>query len=203
MALLPDPSALAARPLLAALEHLLDGQPWLRERLLPFAGRSVLLELFPLRLTVRIEAGGRLMHVDGQNADAAIRVPPAAALRILAGDEGARARAEIVGDSALAGAFTGVLRELRWDAEEDLSKVVGDVAARRIVGGASSLLAWQRSAAASLAESTAEYLIEERQVLAGKHAVQRWTAEVDAMRDAVERLEKRIDRLREGRARAG
>ena len=95
----------------------------------------------------------------------------------------------------LAAAISYVLANLRWDYEDDLSHVFGDVAAYRIARGVRQLSAWPALAGRSLAQGIAEYLAEERQVLATKLGAEEFTEEVDELRDAVERLDKRIDRL--------
>jgi ubiquinone biosynthesis accessory factor UbiJ len=198
---LPDPRQLPAEAALRALNHLLRGQPWLRERLLPYAGRSGLVEVLPIALRLRVAPDGSLVaHRDETPPDAEIRLSPVALVRLLAGDERARGEVKLTGDAGLAGALAGVLQELRWDAEEDLSRLVGDIAARRIVQAARGASAWQARAARSAAANLTEYLVEERPMLARRDDVARWSQEVDGIRDAVERMEKRILGLAERRA---
>jgi ubiquinone biosynthesis protein UbiJ len=181
--------------LIAALNHLLEGQPWVRERLVPFAGRSVRLEIPPLDLHLLIAADGALRAAATPDAaDATIQLSALRALRLLVARQAPGQGVKVNGDEALAAALHGVFRELRWDIEEDLSRVVGDVAARRLVGWGEALRAWQREAAGSFAGSVGEYLVEERSILAGKGDVAHWVQEVDRLRDDVERLQKRIDR---------
>lgn len=175
------------------MNHLLQGQPWLRERLIPFAGRTVQLESTPVAVTLGIDANGAFVTADpAEPIDACVRVPPLALARLLAGDEGARSAVELSGDPALAGAVAAVVKELRWDAEEDLSRVVGDIPARRIVQAARSLANWQRDAALNLLRAVGEFLTEEQPVLAGREEIAAWAREVDTLRDDVERLDKRL-----------
>jgi len=191
-----DLFASAAQPAAGLLNHLLRGQPWLRQRLAPFAGRGVRLEVAPLpALALAIGPSGELQASGDAPPDALVRLSPFTLARLAAGDQAARSSVEVSGDAALAAALAGVLHELRWDAEEDLSRVVGDVPARRLVQLGETLLTWQRQALASVAASAAEYLVEERRALAARTVVARWTREVDALRDDVERLAKRLDQL--------
>jgi ubiquinone biosynthesis protein UbiJ len=193
LALFPDPRHLPAEALARTLNHLLAGQPWLRERLQPHAGRRCLLQVFPFTLPVAIAADGSLaVQHDDAPPDAEVRLSPGALARLLAGDERARNDIALTGDAAFAGVLGGVIRELRWDAEEDLSRLVGDIAAHRIVQAARRAADWPAGAVRSAAANLAEYLAEERPVLARRDDVARWSQEVDALRDAVERLEKRI-----------
>ena len=102
---------------------------------------------------------------------------------------------QIVGDAALASAFIGVISGLRWDVEEDLSRIVGDVAAHRLTEAASALWAWHLTAAKNLAQSLAEYWTEEQPVIASREAVHGFNHAVDDLRDDAARLEQRIERL--------
>jgi ubiquinone biosynthesis protein UbiJ len=179
----------------ALLNHLLRGQPWLRERLVPFAGRSVRLEVPPLALVLAIDAQGELQPSGAVAVDASARLSPLTVLRLAAGEEGARSGVEVNGDAALAAALGGVLRALRWDAAEDLSRLIGDIPAQRLVRLGQRVLAWQREALSSLLAAAGEYLVEERHVLPGREAVASWAREVDALRDETERLSQRIDQL--------
>jgi ubiquinone biosynthesis protein UbiJ len=110
-------------------------------------------------------------------------------------DESARQDVRVTGDTALASALTGVLSAMHWDVEEDLSRVIGDVAAHRVAQAGSSFLAWQGRTATNLAQSLAEYWTEERPVIAGSDAVREFVQAVDVLRDDTERLEKRVERL--------
>lgn len=189
----PDFFAPARRPVVALLNHLLRGQPWLRERLAPFAGHSVRLEVPPLALALTIGAEGELQPSAAAAVAATARLSPLTIVRLAAGDEAARSSVEVGGDAALAAALAAVLRELRWDAAEDLSRVIGDIPAQRLVRLGQGVLAWQREALSSLLAAASEYLVEERHALPSREAVSSWSREVDALRDDVERLGQRID----------
>lgn len=201
MAPLPNPASLLALQLVSVLNHLLSGQPWLRQRLLPFSGRTAELEVFPVKLKARVDADGHLLAAaDEAAADVVVHIPVSAALALAGGDEHARSRIQVSGDPAFAAVLGGVLRELRWDLEEDLSRIVGDIAAHRIVETGHALLDWQRQAAHNLLQACAEFLTEERPVLAQRVEVAGWVHEVDLLREAAERLEKRIARLASSRS---
>ena len=175
--------------------HLLGGQPWLRDRLLPFAGRTFELRAPPFRLAFTVGADGRFQPgADGLTPDAFAIIGPGDVVGALA----RQARAgplDVQGDAAFAAAVAGVLSELHWDAEEDLSRIVGDVAAHRLVGAGHAFFEWQRRAALNVAEAATEYITQERPILVSRAAVDQFNDDVDVLRDAVERLEKRVARL--------
>lgn len=185
-----------AAPLIAVLNHLLHGQPWLSSRLRPHAGRTVALDVAPLRTCFAIGVDGSFVEAGKDSApETTLRLSAVTALRLLRGDATARQAVQVDGDSELAAVLNDVLPALRWDAEEDLSRVVGDAAAHRLVDFARHLGAWPATAAEALAANLSEYLVEEKPLIAGKTDLAQWTAEVDRLRDDAERLAKRIDRL--------
>jgi ubiquinone biosynthesis protein UbiJ len=182
-------------PFSLALNHLLDAEPWARERLAPFAGDTVEVRSPPLpALRFVILPGGRL-EAGGEDPSLTITVRPDALLALPRGEEHFLRSVEVTGNPRLASEVMTLMRNLRWDIEEDLSKLVGDVAAHRLASAARAFAAWQGDVARRLTESLADYVVEEKRVLVGRPEMQRFADEVARLRDAVERLEKRIQRL--------
>src|SRR3974390_3142401 len=99
------------------------------------------------------------------------------------------------GDMELAQEVSFLARNLSWDVEEDLSRVVGDIAAHRLVATARSLGRWSRDAGGRLAQGAAEYWTEEAPLVASRVKVAGFVADVAELRDAIERLEKRVEKL--------
>jgi len=169
-------------PFIAALNHLLEGEPWARERLVAFAGAVVELAAAPLpSLRVRIDDAGLA-------ASAPASAPPTLTVSLRAGG------LDWSGDERLAQALRELARNLRWDVEEDLSKLTGDVLARRLAQAGRDLAAWQRDAARRTAESFADYFAQENRLLVAR-------PELEALAHAREALQQRLDEL-EKRARA-
>lgn len=187
---------LFSSPVLAAINHVLDQAEWARQKLQPFAGRNVRIAMLPLSLSFVISSDGRLQS--GKDEPELEIVFPADTLMLAPeGGERVMQAARINGPADLANALSLVLRHLRWDIEEDLSKVVGDIAAHRIISALGAFAQWQRKAARNLAENIGEYLVEENPTLV-KHA------EVGVFAEDVKRLcsdlaviEARITRLQE------
>jgi ubiquinone biosynthesis protein UbiJ len=135
--------------------------------------------------------------------DVTFTLTPGIALRMLGGDSEAWQKAVVGGDGALAREILYVAQNLKWDAEEDLSRVVGDVVAHRMVSAAGQLRRWQRDSARNMSNAMAAYWTNESQLIAPKQEVERFVRDVDTLRDDVARLEKRIEQLlgeRAGRA---
>src|SRR5690606_32889805 len=96
--------------------------------------------------------------------------------------------ARIEGDAGLAQAVSDLAANLRWDVEDELARVVGDVVALRLTGGLRALGAGARQAAGRARDNLAEYLGEESGL-----AIRR--PEFDAWRDGIEALRGRLDTL--------
>jgi ubiquinone biosynthesis protein UbiJ len=86
-------------------------------------------------------------------------------------------------------------RHLRWDFEEDLSRLLGDVTAHRVAGALRDFAAWHADAARRLAAALADYATDERQLLVRRDELAMLAADLAHLRDALERLDKRVGRL--------
>lgn len=185
-----------AAAFVAFANHLLESAPWARDKLSAHAGKTALFEVFPARLAFAVAADGRLQPAPPEVLPAVtIRLTHLTLLEVLAHSEGAWRKAEVAGDSDFAAVISQVASNLRWDVEEDLSRVVGDIAAHRMAQAGRAAAAWPKQAAVSMAENAAEYLTEEKAVLVTPLQAAEFMREVDELRDAVERLDKRIERL--------
>jgi ubiquinone biosynthesis protein UbiJ len=185
------------RGALAALNHLLQQQPWAAERLRAFAGQVVDFRCRPFPdLRLAITDAGLLDRAPAEAASAlVVKLTPGALPFLLARDGTARKQIEIEGSADLASVVDQLFRDLSWDFEEDLSKVFGDVVAHRLAAGTRAFAAWQREAVLRLAENLAEYWTEEQPLLARPGDVEAFCRGVDTLRDDVARLDKRIEHL--------
>ena len=180
---------------LQAFNHLLAAAPWARAKLAPFAGRRARLVLGPLPLEFRIAPDGTFESLGTGEPAVEIVLPAGAALALLQGRDAMMRDAHITGAADFAEALGFVLRKLDWDAEEDLSRVVGDIAAHRLVKTAGNVAAAQAEAARRLAENVAEYLRYEQPAGVGKAALAAFAVEVGALRQAADALERRLAAL--------
>jgi ubiquinone biosynthesis protein UbiJ len=184
-------------PFAAALNHLLEAESWARERLAPFAGETIELRAVPLPvLRLAIAADGRLAPAAaGAAAALTISAGPGALAAALQGEEQLMRAVEVAGNAQLAAEVMFLVRHLRWDAEEDAARLIGDVAAHRLAGMARGLAAWHADAARRVAESLVEYATEEKRLLMKRGELDEFAAAQARLRDGLERLQKRIERL--------
>jgi ubiquinone biosynthesis protein UbiJ len=182
-----------APPAAPALNHLLRRASWARDRLRPFAGKSVRFDIMPFSTTLEILASGEVADGDGK-PDTTFRLTPALALR-MAADPQAWREVETSGDLLLAREVLGVAQDLRWDAEEDLSRIFGDIIAHRLTGAGRALARWQRDTAGGLARQAAAYWTDERPLIAARALLEQFSRDIDALRDDAARFEKRLEQL--------
>ena len=104
---------------------------------------------------------------------------------------------EMAGDAHTAERFQRLLALARPDIEEELSGLVGDVAAHRIGEVARGVGNWARDARATMGTNIREYLQEESRDVPSRYEVERFAAQIDTLRDDVDRLSARIARLQE------
>ena len=131
----------------------------------------------------------------GAPADLTVTVQPGAVPHLLARDEAAMAQVDLAGPVDLACTVQLLFRELAWDAEEDLSRIFGDVLAHRIVGTARDVLTWQKDAAIRLAQNFAEYLTHEQPLLTSGIDATALRRSLEALNEDCSRLERRLEQL--------
>lgn len=188
-----------AAVLVAALNHLLRQAEWARHRLRAHAGQVVELKLPVSTLRLVVGDEGYVAQDHGEASPAlALSIPAEAAVAALSGPQTAMKHVRIAGNAEFGEALGFVLRHLDWDAEADLARVVGDVAAPRLHRGASALLAWQRDAVLRSADNLRDYLVVERPSLVASASLEQYATELMVLGDDLARLDKRIGRL-EGR----
>lgn len=156
---------------LQAFNHLLAAAPWARGRLAPFAGRRAritvpapaLLPRAPaLAMAFRIAADGTAESLGDGDPDVEITLAPPSPLAALGGRAALMRGARLSGAADFAEALGFVVRNLDWDAEEDLSRLVGDVLAQRLATTVRAFAAAQIDTARRLADNIDEYLRYER-----------------------------------------
>lgn len=174
---------------------------------------SIARELDGRALDVRVRDSGlaaRFLVRDGRisvtapgdtTADATFEGPLSAVLRLSSGDAEAVIRDGLVtmsGNTEVSSRFRDLFRTARPDPEEELSRIVGDSAAHQAGEFARTLLRWGGDVAQSMGRSTGEFLTEERHLLPTRNEVNEFAAEVERLRDDVERAEARLMNLEQG-----
>ena len=189
-------STLFPDPVTSGLNHVLRSAPLALERLRPHAGRTVAFHVGPLTFAFTVQTTGEVTSARADiPRDLSVRISPFLLPRLAAHEEAAYREIEMTGDMELAQEVSFLARNLTWDVEEDLARVIGDIPAHRIVSTARSFNAWGRDAALRVAQGVSEYWTEEAPLIASRVKVEGFVRDVSDLREAVDRLEKRIERL--------
>jgi ubiquinone biosynthesis protein UbiJ len=165
---------------------------------------SIALELDGLaRIRMAVCAGHLVIASDGSlGADAVITGSPLGLLDLIARRrDGASAamggaqRLKIAGDAEIVARYRDLIELARPDWEEELSRLVGDLPARRISIAVQSALSWARKFARTASENVSEYLQEESRDLVSKPEIEEFLLQVDELRETADRVEARLARL--------
>jgi ubiquinone biosynthesis protein UbiJ len=180
------------------LQHLIAQNSWACPLLQPHAGKCVAFKLgFFSRSLMILEDGSLAMAGENHVADASVSLTPSLALRLLSGDEAAKRLVVISGDTQLAAELAKVLSAMRWDFEDDASKLVGDVAAHKIGQTLRGIAATGKETGSNLAAMLSEYWQEEMPLIAKKRQVEAFNSDVDTLRADLARFEKKFAKLQQ------
>jgi ubiquinone biosynthesis accessory factor UbiJ len=183
----------------AAVNHLLAREPWARERVKPYAGKCVKLSCRPVTLALVVQPDGlfaAISEADAATFDVTIAVPLDALPAFLQGGQGAVMKhVRIEGDAEFAQTLAKLAEHLRWDPEEDLSRVIGDAPAHRVGRIARAVQDQAQRTGRNLLDTFAEFFLDERPQLVRKSALDAFNVELSKARDALARVEKRIERI--------
>jgi ubiquinone biosynthesis protein UbiJ len=212
----------SARPITSAaichgINHVLAGEPWASAELAKHAGKAIALEMPFGRFAMQINNNGLLdavRHSDpsAQNPDGEVLSPVRTALVLTISSqalatlltssgpirENAFKSVTIAGDADLAQLLGRLAGQLRWEYEEDLSKLIGDAPAHFAVAQGKKIVSAGKAASRDLLENAVEYLSEEKKVLLNQRDFAMHKNQLMELRDSVERLDKRIALLQQG-----
>jgi ubiquinone biosynthesis accessory factor UbiJ len=186
---------LTSRFVSTALNHVIAQNGGSVERLKPYSGMHLRFCL-PLReLNFSITDDGMLSSGGGTAAaDVIFTISTEQIPRLLLGDGTVWKAIESSGDTELRAILVSVFAGLRWDMEEDLSTVVGDIPAHYFVTAARKLIDSSRQSALTLGRTLSEYWVEEHPLLVKTSQLMQFTAAVEALAQATKHIEQRIER---------
>jgi len=191
--------------LLAAVETAFNAwlslDPAAGPRLAAFDGSVIAIDINGLEMSVYLLPGADGLQVLGHyegDADTRIAGSPFDLMAMNGDREGAlfSGRVSVSGDTQLGHRFQNLLAEVEIDWEEHLSHLLGDVAAHQVGRLARGLLGWGRISGGSLSADLADWLTEESRNLPTRYEVDEFLDAVDRTRSDVDRLEARVQRLK-------
>jgi ubiquinone biosynthesis protein UbiJ len=187
---------------LTPLNHLLRQSGWAPRQLANFAGRIAALQVGRSpALHIAVAANGLFETAasDSGERDVLIALPDDTVARLLTDRQSIFANAQISGSADFAETLASVFRNLRWDAEADLARVVGDILAHRLAAGGKRLLAWQSEAIGRLFGNAAEFVIAEQALLLTASEASANDQLIGELSSHIDTLEQRLRRLEAAR----
>lgn len=186
------------------LNRYLALDPEVHDKLATFSGKVIQLDITGIDKTIFLFPEHSGIHIDTHydgHADTVLRGGPGALFRMgLVSDVSKlllKGEVEINGDTRLGHQFKNILSKMDIDWSEPLAKLVGEAAASQLVENGKAVSRWGRESTRSVAQSVSEYLTEEsRDVISGAE-LSLFNDAVDAIRDDVDRLQARIDTLKD------
>lgn len=191
---------IAAGAACRGINHVLSSEPWATGELARHAGKTILLKLPVGDLCFEITPAGLLAVSEASDTSSLVLEVSAKALSELTGSTGSlREQAfkavKITGDADLAQLLGRLVGQVRWEYEEDLARLVGDATANFAVRQGKKFVSASKSAANDLLSNVVEYVSEERKILLNQRDFMAHKNELNELRDAVDRMEKRIQIL--------
>ncbi len=198
------PGKVLAGVLETALNRCLALSPETARRLADLHGKVIAVEVRGTGKTFYLtpgHAGIQVHNVWTGPVDTTISGSPLALLRLQTAPERVRAlfggAMDISGDVETARQLRAILDAVDIDWEEQMSHVMGDVAAHQLGNVVRAAQGWSKEAIRTLERNVAEYLQEEAGLVARRYEVEEFIAAVDGLRMDVDRLELRVRRLSE------
>lgn len=172
------------------------------ERLADVQGQVLLIEIKGFGSRIFVVPGHHSLGLYSSYAaepDCTVRGSPAALLRLSLADHREDAifsgTVEMIGDNQVAQRIGDVFRNLDIDWEDQLARLLGDQVARQIGEQARNAQQWVAERGAHLTQDLGDFLRHEGRLLPTDRELRQFLTGVDILRDDVERLAARIDRL--------
>lgn len=191
--------AVIAASLETALNLVLRLNPEMFPRLGALSGHVIAIEPSGMAMTFYLLPKPDGIQVIGRaeaEPSVRIRATPAALFRQWRGQRASGDEIAIEGDVGAGREFQAILARLDIDWEEHLSRVVGDVVARRLDGLWEGLRAWSGRTGDVLPRDGGEYVQQELRLLPPRQAIEQFLHAVDLLREDADRLAARVERLR-------
>jgi len=198
---MPDPLEALLRPIAEVLNRNIAESTPARELATQLDGKTVAIRVRDTTLAMYFVFDQDVVTLTTEfdaDADVAITGSLVTLARMVAG-AGAQAirdgDIDLTGDAATAQGFQALLDHAKPDVEEELSRVIGDVAAHQLAELARGVGDWARDARSTMGDNIREYLQEERRDLPTRYEVEKFSQRVGELRDDVERIAARLKRL--------
>lgn len=193
---------LASQPLAAWYRHLLAREDQARQQLSVFAGRSARYRLGMLSVALVVQPDGQLGALEQGvvSPSVVVTLDPTSLPAALSDPSVMLRNMKVEGDLEFARVLSETLSRLRPDPAEDLSRLIGDAPAQRIVDAVSVALAQAQNQAGRLARQGTEFMMAESEQLLGRPELQRFAHEVASLQERLATLEAQVSSRQRGQS---
>lgn len=186
----------------ALVNKLVRLDPEVASQLAALSHKTLAIAVTGIDLTCYIQpcASGVTLRTTTENpVDVTVTGSVLGLLRLLTADQPqallTQQQVMIVGNLETLQQFKAIMTSFDIDWEEQLSRIVGDVAAHQIGNFVRGFTGWGKQTVNSLQQNLTEYLHEEIRYFPPREELQDFMQDVDKLRDDSERLELRYQRL--------
>lgn len=183
------------------LNRNLAASPAARELCAELRGRRLAIYVEAVGYDVAVESVGDSLKLTRPAPDesvAQVRGTPLSLLGLAGPDPDdllRRGAVRIDGDAEIAQQYRKLLRLLRPDFVEELSRLVGDAPAHRLSGFAQAVAGYGRRVAETAMQNTAEYLAYEKRALVPRAEAEALFRDIEQLRDDAARIASRLTEL--------
>jgi ubiquinone biosynthesis protein UbiJ len=176
------------------LNHLLLQNDWMQSKLIDHKNKILAIEISGLKNIFIVEENGQLRSLnESKKIDCIIKLTINDFINQVVNNK--NGKISIEGDMELANQVTQVLKNIKWDIEEDLSKYIGDIPAVHTTKFLKKVFNSSQRNMFNLTSSLIEYWQEESPILAKKRNVEIFNSEVDKIVEDVERIDVRFNTI--------
>lgn len=121
-----------------------------------------------------------------------------ASLTARSGDDAIRdGSLSLSGDARVADIFQKLLKHSKPDIEEEMSSIIGDIAANRVGKICRGFIKWGKEARSTMEMNIREYLQEEIRSIPSRYENDKFNKNINILRDDVDRLEAKLNQMQE------
>ena len=182
---------------LAPINHIILSESWAIKLLQSHIGKTVKISILPLiNIAFTVQESGEISIAHNKDKiDTTATLTFSILSRLLIQDEEAYSEISISGDRAFAEELFYIGKNIRWDLEQDLSQIMGDILAYRIVQTGNEVKNWCKGTSQNLNKAIEEYWLEEQPLLVRSSNSKEFVEEVNKLWKETEQLEIRLEKI--------
>lgn len=191
--------------LIKTINHFIKNELWARELLKNHIGKTACIKNDLTELQMSVNADGffyshneiALEKNSDELADVTLYITPHAYSACLKdGFEGLQKQIKVSGDAEFASTLSKILNQIRWEPEESLAQLIGDLPAYQLNKIGKNIIKTSNHIGNNLLRSIADYMFDEKSELLPQLVrtplLDHFKDSVADLRDNVSRVEKRI-----------